>query len=287
MPTPRSQFGAALVDGEIYTVGGLTKPPGGRFVASPAVESFDPVVARWRRLTDLPSPRHHLMTAAYDGRLFVFGGYDGDAGDPGSPTDEAWRYDPRVGRWEPIAPLPHGSAAGMAVVVGDGIFIVGGVPRGRSVYRYDPGRDAWETMAPMAEPAEHLAAVLLDGRIHAIGGRWRGQELASLAVYDSTADAWRELPALHTARSGFEAAVWGSRIIAMGGEIVGTRETLASVEVFDPATGAWSYASPLPIPLEGHRAAIVDGALYLIGGLPPPDHADDFGVSWRLELVAP
>lgn len=40
----------------------------------------------------------------------------------------------------------------------------------------------------------------------------------------------------------------------------------ASVQVFDPATGAWQEFVPLPQPRSSHDAIVVDGVLYVIGG---------------------
>ena len=69
------------------------------------------------------------------------------------------------------------------------------------------------------------------------------------------------------ARGGLAAATLASRIVVIGGEVfaTGTR-TLDSMEIFDPAAGAWAFGPPTPIPVHGVAAAVVDGVLYLLGG---------------------
>jgi N-acetylneuraminic acid mutarotase len=66
-------------------------------------------------------------------------------------------------------------------------------------------------------------------------------------------------------------AVLGGQIYVVGGATGGTVGTVtgivADTQVFDPATNAWSTGVPLPTPLCAGAAAVVDGALYVIGGV--------------------
>ena len=69
------------------------------------------------------------------------------------------------------------------------------------------------------------------------------------------------------ARGGLGAALLGDQIVVIGGEVVMSgRETLASVEAFDPAQGTGSFAPMLPVPLHGVPAVSLDGVLYVLGG---------------------
>ena len=63
-----------------------------------------------------------------------------------------------------------------------------------------------------------------------------------------------------------------SQVIVMGGERFTTEggdwapETIGTVDRYDVTADAWSSLEPLPVPRHGIAAAIVDGALYAIGG---------------------
>jgi hypothetical protein len=57
------------VHGQIVSVGGEA-PPG--TIAS--VYAYDLVRARWRRLPDLPTPRHGLAVATLGGRIYAVAG---------------------------------------------------------------------------------------------------------------------------------------------------------------------------------------------------------------------
>jgi non-specific serine/threonine protein kinase len=69
LPEARGGTGAAVVHGQIVSVGGEA-PPG--TIAS--VYAYDLARARWRRLPDLPTPRHGLAVAALGGRIYAVAG---------------------------------------------------------------------------------------------------------------------------------------------------------------------------------------------------------------------
>ncbi len=66
MPTARSENAAAVVGQVIYVPGG--------FGGEQKLEAYDTVTDTWETLADLPEPRHHLMAASHDGKVYIFGG---------------------------------------------------------------------------------------------------------------------------------------------------------------------------------------------------------------------
>jgi len=76
--------------------------------------------------------------------------------------------------------------------------------------------------------------------------------------------SWSPGAAIATARQEVAVAELGGKVYVIGG-LAGI-QTLASVEVYDPAQDAWSFAAPLPAPRHHAAAAVVDGTLYVIGG---------------------
>ncbi len=253
----RAEMPAVVVDGLIYVAGGL----GGERV----FQAYDPVADTWTDLAPMPSDRHHLMAAAWQGRVYLFGGAVGPAWSPSATTHI---YDPATDAWTEGAPLPEPRMAGAAVVVGDKLYVVGGVGVSTALLEYDPATDTWRTLAGNLEPREHVAAAALNGEIYALGGRWSGTgELSSVEIYDPAADAWRPGPEMLRTRAGFSAAVLEGRIFAAGGEIIMTgSEALDSLEVYDPATQTWSPGPALPSPIHGNPVAAVDGRFFILGG---------------------
>lgn len=106
-------------------------------------------------LAPLPEDRHHLMAAAYDGRIYVFGGASGRAW---QPTNTTWAYVPGHDTWSELASMPETRVAGAAVSLGDYLYVIGGTGGTAALLRYDATADTWTSLASLNQPREHTAA---------------------------------------------------------------------------------------------------------------------------------
>ncbi len=264
MDVARSEMPAVYLDGRIYVPGGFGNSAGGIFQGSAALEAYDVASGEWLRLADMPETRHHLMAAAHEGALYVFGG-SGGLGE--SRGWNAWRYDPAEDSWTMLADMPEERVAGAAVALGDYLYVAGGTGGTAELLRYDPAGDTWTRLAPMRNQREHTAAVVLDGQIVVLGGRWTGA-MNSVESYDPATDQWMARTGMRQRRAGFGATVLGGKIYVAGGELIeGAPVALNSVEVFDPAGGGWQVQEwTLPVPLHGVPLVAVEDALYVVGG---------------------
>ena len=61
---------AVSASGPVY---GLFYVPGG-LGGERLFQAYDPAADAWLDLPNLPEPRHHLMSAAYGGKVYIFGG---------------------------------------------------------------------------------------------------------------------------------------------------------------------------------------------------------------------
>src|SRR5215211_2599378 len=116
MPTARSENAAAVVGQVIYVPGG--------FGGEQKLEAYDTATDTWETLAELPEPRHHLMAASYDGKVYIFGGASSVV--DWRPQFKAWVYDPDTDSWAEITSMPEPRLAGAAVTVGDYLCILGG-----------------------------------------------------------------------------------------------------------------------------------------------------------------
>ena len=64
MPTARSENAAAVVEHMIYVPGG--------FGGEQTLEAYDTTTDTWKVLANLPEARHHLMSASYAGKVYIF-----------------------------------------------------------------------------------------------------------------------------------------------------------------------------------------------------------------------
>ncbi|MBX3066026.1 MAG: hypothetical protein KF726_23810 [Anaerolineae bacterium] len=259
MKVPRSEMSAVAIGALIYVTGG--------FSGENVLEVYDTASDSWSRKKAMPGTRHHVMSTGYEGKVYVFGGARSSR--DWRPTNSAWVYDPAADTWVTLADMPEARSAGAAVTLDNYIYIVGGVGGTRSLLRYDPATDQWTRLAETIEPREHLPAVVLDGKIYALAGRWQGRgEYTSVEVYDPATDTWTLKVSMNEIRAGHGAAVIDGKIVAVGGEVwmSGSPVALDTVEVFDPATQTWSYASKMPVGLHGMPAISVADRLYVLGG---------------------
>ena len=261
LPTPRSEVASAVLDGKIYVIAGFVASG----QSSNVVEVYDPLANAWSRKADLPEPRDHAMAAALGGKVYVFGGGLGTA------TRSAFAYDLAADRWLRVQDMPFRRTAGGAAVLSERIVVVGGTGDSPLVtMSYDPSRDGWG-MGPgllLPAPREHLAVTAAEGKVYVIAGRWDGALKDTNLVADSTSGQWRALAPMPTARGGTAGGVVNGRIYVAGGEAFDPTRTFAQVEVYDPATDAWSKSPDLPTPRHGLAVQGVGDTLYVIGGGP-------------------
>ncbi|MDB4962827.1 MAG: kelch repeat-containing protein [Myxococcales bacterium] len=74
MPTARGGAGCGVSDDRIVVAGGEGNPAAGSRGVFPQVEAYTPSQDTWETLAPMPTPRHGLAAAAWDGRLYVAGG---------------------------------------------------------------------------------------------------------------------------------------------------------------------------------------------------------------------
>ena len=254
----------------LLTLVGLAAGCIGRLTDSPApIDQRAP--GRWTYLTPMPTARQEVAVAAYDGRVWVIGGFGNNA----QPVDTVETFDPALNLWEvrPSLPVPVHHAA--AAVVGDRLFVIGGYTGGRvrwtaldTVYELVPARQAWEPRAAMPTPRGALAVAVLDDRVHALGG---GAERVSNAheVYDPAANRWTAANAMPTARDHLAAVAFQGRVWALGGRASFIGEQYANVEIYDPASDSWRTGVPLPIGRGGLAAAALADRILVFGGEAP------------------
>jgi N-acetylneuraminic acid mutarotase len=128
----------------------------------------------------LPEPRCGYGLAVLGGRVYVFGGRDGD--DPATAADDVWHYGPQDDSWVPAAPLPLPRADLAAVAVGDcHIHLLGGRDRSGEaqannwVFNTCDPASPWRLDDAPALPqprAGHVAAAPSESRIYVVGGGW-------------------------------------------------------------------------------------------------------------------
>ena len=116
-------------------------------------------------------------------------------------------------------------------------------------------------------------------RLYLVGGV-RGGGLARVAFFLDLRrpTRWRAIRGPRP-REHLAAAALGGRIYAVGGRLAGIDTNLRTVESFDPRTGRWSRAAPLPQARGGTGVAAAADRLGSVGGEQP---AGTIATVWSL-----
>lgn len=182
--TPVAYVAAALLGDRIFVPGGCAD--GGEALA--LAEAYRPATDTWEKVPSLPHPLCAYALAVHEGRIYLFGGTDGD-----SYLADTLVYIPEEGRWEERSPMPQPRALAAAAPLEGKIYVVGGYRDGRELTTctaYDPQRDTWESCTPLTMARGGLGLVPLAGQLYAIGGGGWGGYLGFNEQYVSAEARW-------------------------------------------------------------------------------------------------
>ncbi len=223
----------------------------------------------WGTRAPLPAAHSEFAVAELGGRIYVIGGYA--IGDVEGTSVQI--YDAAADRWQAGPPLPAPAHHLMAVSAGGKVYVMGGQGSGLfgggfidAVWALDPAAGTWEARTPMPTARGAGVAVTLDGKVYVAGGRPpHGHDFA---VYDPATNRWTVLPDMPSQRNHLAGAAIGGRIWVAGGRLGPGYRSDASdaLEVYDPATGEWSEAAPMPRPRSGVNGIAARGCFHVWGG---------------------
>ncbi|HET6281213.1 MAG TPA: kelch repeat-containing protein [Polyangia bacterium] len=270
LPSVRQEHGVAVVNGQIFVVGGLAP-------AAARVDAYDPQTNVWTPHTNLPVGVDHPNVAGVGDKLYLLGG---------TQTSDVFEYNPLAAppdrRWTMKSALPVARAAGAAGVIGNKVLLAGGrgggVTAGVDLQIYDTAADTWQAssrgeLPPLPVGRNHLAGVVADGLFFVIGGRSVSTTSTlynRVDVYDPVARSWSERAPMPTRRGGVSAGVAAGLIIAVGGEGndrgLNANGVFPQTEAFSPRANTWVSLAPMMTPRHGLGVAGIGDKLYVPGG---------------------
>jgi len=268
MSTPRGGFGVAALNGKIYVAGGLQRS-GFDLNLTDSLEVYDPASDSWSPLAPLPAPRWGHVLVAARGKLFMAGGSTDVFASQGMTTDVEL-YDPGLDRWSPVAPMPEARIWAAGFAISETVQVWGGSPDGGSSavatrFSYDPQTNGWTVGQPMPFSRENSPAVVIGTSVYLTGG-WRN--LPNATEYRTSTQLWRDRAQMLRGRGAHAAADLDGNVYVIAGVTADTTECApaASVEVYSPATDAWSTFADYPQAAWALGAVRIGQLLYAMGG---------------------
>ena len=195
-PTPVSSAQAAVIGEKIFV-------PGGRLAngrPSDILEIYDLRKNIWSPGANLPAARSDYALAASEGKLFLFGGWDGQ-----TFSSDVYSYDPQSDSWSKRSPAPGKFGQAAAAVLENRIYLMGGTDGRQALtgtWVYYPERDLsqgspWDTLAPLPTGRYGMGAASLVNGIYILGGLGSGSSKAALPPleYDAQTNQWVQFEA--------------------------------------------------------------------------------------------
>jgi N-acetylneuraminic acid mutarotase len=271
MTTSRVLHTATLLpSGEVLVAGGQDESSGGPvFYAS--AELYDPKHGSWSptkgALTVARSG--HTATALVGGKVLVAGGTNVCCS---SALASAELYDPLAGTWATTGSMAESRYQPAAARLNNGKVLVAGGTDGLNILAsaelYDPAAGSWSTAGSMLVARwEPTATLLADGRVLVVGG-YNGGPLATAELYDPTTNSWSAAASTHDPRYKHTATrLDNGRVLVVGGSFISSNSNaLASAELYDPLTNAWSVTGSLADARSSHSATLLPGGKVLVAG---------------------
>ncbi len=251
----------------------------------------------WQVIDPPPGPGRLAATAqAFDGKIFLFGGYTVAENGAEESVPQVDVLDPETGRWTRAAPMPVPVDDAVSGVWRDSlIYLVSGwhdSDNVSDVQVYDPASDAWAQATPIPGPPVfgHAGGIAEDAIVYVDGARVQAEPrtfvletsswLGRIDAGDPTRIAWERLPD-HPGPGLYRAASvgTGSRILFAGGSdnpynysgigYDGRRaEPWPGAFAFDVATGSWIEIAAAGTPAMDHRGVVIAGdRAFIVGGM--------------------
>jgi N-acetylneuraminic acid mutarotase len=256
--------GAAVVNGNLYVIGGYTgEEPRSQ---TDEVNIYDIDRGSWRDGPKLPRPLSH-MSVVLDGAksIWVIGGWAVDGA-----TDQVWQLKLGSNKWEEGPNLPGKRISGAAVEDSDGIVFAGGTgsdqePKADIWALKDTG---WTSLGQLSVARDKLTATTdRASRIWFIGGRRQADKDTKVAVdtidilTNRKMDTSEQLKLDHPREGAAAMSISGIGLCVLGGNNGAT--------VYDWWCQDGAQTAKLPkqqLPRAGMAVALADSVIYAAGG---------------------
>jgi N-acetylneuraminic acid mutarotase len=285
MHVSRTGAGAVAVNGIVCVMGGSqrynTSENGFSYRSINSTEAYDPATDTWVEKAPMPTPRDGLGAAAFQGKIYCFGGRNVSK-DYSISTNFNEVYDTETDSWETKTPMPTARSGLQASEVDGKIYLIGGriesessstAEKSAQVEIYDPATDTWAAGSPIPTAVAGYASAVLDGKIYVISGVASGSTRTNLTqIYDPKTDEWSlgaAIPmSVSSAAAGSTKGLNAAKAIyVIGGsnDAYPLNGQLAN-QVYFPETDSWFMAAQMPIDRAGLAVAVVNDTIFVMGG---------------------
>lgn len=268
---PRSVMSALGGDGKIFLAGGTHINQG---IVFQRVDIFDLSTQSWSQ-SNLSQARYAMMAAKAGGKLFFAGGCYQSGVRFGNmlASKRVDIYDLQTGTWS-IDSLSEPRFMGTAVASGDKVYFAGGGiddnTFSKRVDIYDLQTGSW-SIDSLSKPRLALASAAVGDKVLFVGGQLPPADSDDrVDILDVTTGQWQTTSLILPRAMIIDGAVLNGKAYFCGGGRTNwstklIEESFTFVEIYDAATGLWSYTN-MPTRRTSGSNLTVGNEIWMAGG---------------------
>ncbi len=249
-------------------------------VASTSAPALAQTSGTWALTGSMKTAREgQTATLLPNGQVLVAGGLAGT-----TILASAELYNPATGKWSATGSMNTARAGQTATLLPDGqVLVAGGFNEPvlgsfnylSSAELYNPATGKWAVTGSMTTSRlGHTATLLPDGQVLVAGGEATVNGaftvFSSAELYNPAAGTWTRTGRMNAAREQYTATLLtNGQVLAAGGynDADPFNHSLASAELYNPATGTWALTGSLNTPRYGHQAVrLANGQVLAVDG---------------------
>ena len=232
-------------------------------------DQTSPIIVMDSNVSEFAAGSEHTLIVKSDGTLWGIG--KNGSGQLGDGTTTRRTTPVQIFSWEEKAShsLARYAYDGLEVIDGKLYFAGGHDGTDRDTFEsYDPATNQWTTLPSLSTARHGTAGAILNGKLYIIGGELIG-DLDSVEIYDTTANSWSAGTSLPFAYRHGKAISLNGKILIFGGYVGNTSSSISDVREYDPSTDTWSSKASMNTARYGHKIALHDNKVWVMGGRSP------------------
>jgi N-acetylneuraminic acid mutarotase len=269
---------SVVYNGYLYVIGGGTYNLLNIDTVYYAPINSDGTIGAWNTTTVILGPGERFHTSiAYNGYLYVIGGYDTD------PVNTVYyapiNSDGTVGAWSRTTVIPAVRYLHTSVVYNGYLYVIGGnfgvgVPVDTVYYALinaDGTIGAWNTTTVIPAVRGDHTSVVYNGYLYVIGGSSAAATVDTVYYApinaNGTIGTWNTTTVLPEIRKNHTSVAYNGYLYVIGGYDTDIINSVCYAPInSDGTVGIWNAIVDIPNNREWHTSIAYNGYLYVIGG---------------------